>query len=87
MRESDIIHESGGYWVGRENNGYVVYKTGLTHSTADSTYPLTDDGKSIAIARCDYLAKRESKMTPDERAKLAASGIGRWRADHGRKSP
>lgn len=57
MTESDIIHENGAYWVARTKDAYTVYKTGLTHSTADSSYPRTDDGKSIAVARCDYLAK------------------------------
>ncbi len=58
MRESDIMHERGSFWVGRErrNGGvqYTVYKTGFTHSVSDSAYL----DLSIAIARCDYLAKR-----------------------------
>jgi len=33
----------------------------LTHSVADSSYPATDDGLSLAIARCDYLEKRRTK--------------------------
>jgi len=58
--EDLIVHENGGYWVCRNESDYTVYKTGSTHSTADSSYPLTSDGLSIAIARCDYLAFRES---------------------------
>jgi hypothetical protein len=62
MTESDIMHESpcGRFWVGRdkESRAYVVYRVGITHSTADSGYAMTDDGLSIARARCDYLAKR-----------------------------
>lgn len=60
MRESDIIHEVGSYWVGRDKDegAYVVFKIGTTHSTSDSAYDLTPDGLSIAIARCDYLASR-----------------------------
>jgi hypothetical protein len=59
MRESDIKHEAGRYWVGCTRRAYVVYVTGVTHSTSDSAYERNDDGLSIAIARCDYLAKRD----------------------------
>lgn len=69
MVESDIMHESGGYWVGRDRAGkaYVVYKTGATHSTSESAYSLTRDGLSIAKARCDYLAKRDALHQPAEK--------------------
>lgn len=59
MRECDILHENGSYWVGRERAAYVVYKTGVVCSVSDSAYAKTPDGLSIAKARCDYLAKRE----------------------------
>jgi hypothetical protein len=58
MRESDIMHENGAFWVGRERDAYVVYRVGVTHSVSDSAYARDDDGLSIAKARCDYLAKR-----------------------------
>ena len=58
MRESDILHESGPFWVGRDPASYIVWRSGVTHSTSDSAYPKTLDGLSIAIARCDYLARR-----------------------------
>jgi len=58
MKESDILHENGSYWVCREKKDvFTVYKNGVTHSTADSSYA----DKSIAIARCNYLAKREKE--------------------------
>ena len=60
MRESDIMHEVGDYWVARQKGTYVVYKVGGTHSISDSAYAKTADGLSIAIARCDYLAGRAS---------------------------
>lgn len=64
MRESDIMHENGRFWVGRQRDAYVVYETGITHSTPDSAYERNEDGLSIAIARADYLAKRaERKAT------------------------
>ena len=57
MRESDIKHEAGAYWVGhdRKHSCFVVYKNGATHATSDSAYRELD----LAIARCDYLAKRD----------------------------
>jgi hypothetical protein len=60
MRESDIMHENGAYWVGRGRNAYVVYRVGITHSTSDSAYARTPDGLSIAVARCNYLAERKA---------------------------
>lgn len=61
MTEQDIIIETGSYWVGRDRQAkqYVVYKTGVTHSVADSAYPMDEDGLSIAVYRCNYLAVKE----------------------------
>lgn len=63
MRETDIIHEAGNYWVARERAAYVVYKQGVTHSVSDSAYNKDADGLSITIARCDYLARRVNQQT------------------------
>ena len=67
MRESDIMHESGAFWVGRDTDApaYVVYRIGVTHSRADSGYPMNAAGLSLAIARCDYLAKRAATGAPN----------------------
>lgn len=62
MTEADIIHENGPYWVGRERKTYTVYFSGDNYSLSDSAYPKTADGLSIAIARCNYLAKHNSYM-------------------------
>jgi hypothetical protein len=59
MKESDIMHEAGAYWVARQKDSYTVYKNGVTHAVSDSSYAKTPDGLSIAIARCNYLAKRK----------------------------
>lgn len=61
MTEQDIIIENGSYWVGRDRQAkqYVVYKTGVTHSVADSAYVMNEDGLSIAVYRCNYLAAKE----------------------------
>lgn len=63
MRASDIVHEVGNYWVYRDHKqkAYHVMRIGTTHSTSDSSYELSDDGFSIAKARCNYLAKREEE--------------------------
>lgn len=58
MTAMKIIFESGEYWVGDTGKDYTVFKTGVTHSTSDSSYRRDKDGLSIAIARCKYLAKR-----------------------------
>lgn len=60
MRESDIEYVNGSHWVGRTRkpDSYTVYRTGATHSTPESSYALTPDGLSIAIARAKYLASR-----------------------------
>jgi len=59
ISESKIRHENGSFWVFEDKNAFTVYKAGITHSTPDSSYALTDDGLSLAVYRCDYLAKRE----------------------------
>lgn len=60
MTEQDIVFECGDYWVCRDKEAkqYVVYKVGVTHSTADSAYAMDEDGLSIAIYRCKYLARK-----------------------------
>ena len=57
--EKDIKHQNGKCWVLDEKDSYGVYIDGITHATSDSHYYHTADGLSIAIARCDYLAKRK----------------------------
>jgi len=58
MRESDIKHENGAFWVLDNKTSYVVMRIGSTHSTSDSAYEHTKDGLSIAIARVNYLANK-----------------------------
>jgi hypothetical protein len=57
-KEADIKHEAGDYWVLDTGDSYAVMKIGATHSTSESAYAHDADGLSLAIARCDYLAKR-----------------------------
>ena len=57
MRESDIEYEAGDYWVGRERIhggiAHTVYRNTSTHAVSDSSYL----DLSVAIARCNYLAR------------------------------
>lgn len=59
MNERDVIHEAGPFWVGRTRNpaSFTVYKVRGVASYPDSSYRMDADGKSIAIARCEYLAR------------------------------
>jgi len=58
-QESQIKHENGSYWVLDTKRSYEVLAAGITHSVTDSAYSHDDDGLSIAIARCNYLARKE----------------------------
>jgi hypothetical protein len=57
MKEADIIYEVGKAWVYRDKDAYVVYVSGIAHSTSDSAYRKDEDGLSIAKARCEYLGR------------------------------
>jgi len=61
QKESDIIFESGSYFVIIEGKRVSVNKNVSTHSIVDSQYENTEDGNSLAICRCKYLSKKESK--------------------------
>ena len=66
-RETDIVHEAGRFWVLRnaQHQRYTVLASGSVCSESDSHYAFTDDGKSIAIARANYLARREAQRKAD----------------------
>jgi hypothetical protein len=44
MRESDIMHENGDYWVAKDKSGYLVLECGVTHSKTLCTFRLDADG-------------------------------------------
>jgi hypothetical protein len=60
MKLSDILHENGNYWVLKDSykgcETYTVMRNTITHSESvdEVTYP----DITLAIARCDYLARR-----------------------------
>ncbi len=74
MRESDIVYESGMFWIGHAQGSVTVYRAGATHSIPDSSSPPTESGLSLARARCDYLARR---YTGDNRGAVAIATVGR----------
>ena len=59
LKEKDILHENKTFWVMRDKHAgcetYTIMRNVGTHSTSQDycTYP----NLSVAIARCDYLAK------------------------------
>ena len=40
---SNIVYESGNYWVTKSKTGFVIYKIGVTHSTKVATIGFTGD--------------------------------------------
>jgi len=54
-----VLHSIGGYWVSNEGTknipNYHVWVPGITHSTCDSAYA----DLSLAVCRCNYLAKNK----------------------------
>lgn len=70
-RERDIKHEAGRFWVCDTGRAYAVMIAGATHSASESAYERTPDGLSLAIARCDYLARR-AEIAPRTWAKIKA---------------
>jgi hypothetical protein len=62
MKVSDILHENGMFWVLKDTYknkpAFTVMKNTITHS--ESVDDVTYLDVSLAIARCDYLAKRMS---------------------------
>ena len=60
LKESDILHENGAYWVMRDKHQgqetYTIMLNGVTHS--ESIDGVTYPDLSIAKARCDYMARK-----------------------------
>ena len=64
MRESDILYETGVFWVCRARDGrkgYEVYRVGVTHSTRCAIIGYeSEEGVRRARAEADKRAKAES---------------------------
>lgn len=56
-----ILHSVNGYWVSNEgtkqNPKFHVWIPSLTHSVCDSAY----SDITLAVCRCDYIAKNKYK--------------------------
>ncbi len=61
VKEPDIVHDRGTFWVLKEPHCYNVLQSGPTHSLTLVQFAPTEDGKSLAIACCDYKADRAAK--------------------------
>ena len=59
----NISHEVDGYYVLSEPKGYVVFRPDGVCAVADSTHPKTIDGLSIAITRCNFLARGGARFS------------------------
>jgi len=63
LKESDILHENGNFWVCKASNpknGFEVYKNGITHSTRCAIIGfLGEVGLKKAITECDKRANQE----------------------------
>lgn len=63
VTEADIIHETPTHWVLRNRSkrkSYDVLKLGPQVSTTVQSFAFDEDGKSLAIAYCDYLSLRDA---------------------------
>ena len=59
-KESDIVHETKDCFVLKEKDCYTVFVNGVTHSKSDSSYTKDEDGLSLAIIRCKYIANSKT---------------------------
>jgi hypothetical protein len=64
MTENDIVHQEGRFWIVRSRapRAWVVMRDTNTHSVSDSAYSYTNEGLTLAKARCGYLAKHDKRM-------------------------
>lgn len=65
LKEQDIVHENGKFWVHAENPAkglYKLYKAGVTHSTLAGTFHFSsapERALALAIKECDARASAE----------------------------
>lgn len=52
MQESDILYETGDFYIVRESKGYVIYKSGVTHATRRGIV-----GLSLGLERAKSMAR------------------------------
>jgi hypothetical protein len=85
LEERLIAYDAGNnYWVYRDTTCYTVQrpdpKSSASNLTAsDSSYPKNEDGLSIAIARCNYLARSNQggkQVVQDKSLSRPAGSIG-----------
>ncbi len=61
-RLENIVHETAHHWIEKQENGYAVYRLGITHSTRCAWIGFTGEpGLARAIAEVE---RRESVTKP-----------------------
>lgn len=63
MKLTDIVMENdkGVVFTDKKRGVYTVYKKTITNIESDVSFPLTENGLSLAKARCNYLQTRGMK--------------------------
>lgn len=84
MKESDILYQNGRYWIAKSkpSGDYVVYRDGITHAEAFSTFIGNSDGLSLAKAYCDYRIKRETRLKELNRPSGALTSVSNAKERH-----
>lgn len=64
VKECEIVHESGQFWVYRNQTAYTVMRAGLTCSISVQSFEKSEAGLSLAVAYANYLANKKSEQFP-----------------------
>lgn len=64
IRENQILHEREGFYAWSDRRVVYVMKPFGTAALTDSAFSDTEDGRSLAIARVNYLARRAKEGAP-----------------------
>ena len=54
FKESDIMHETGNFWVLKQTRAYTVFEVHGVASYSVQSFAKDADGLSLAIAYCNY---------------------------------
>ncbi|WP_038093624.1 hypothetical protein [Acidihalobacter prosperus] len=63
LKEHQIKHENGRYWIYDGKEYFNVMRCGATCSESIATFEHDDDGFSCAKAYVDYLANRDASRS------------------------
>lgn len=60
IEESDIMHESGNFWVLSQQGAYTVFEARGVASYSVQSFAKDVDGLSCAVAYCDHKERRRN---------------------------